>query len=39
MRKNKMVFLLGIMVLSMFLLIPQPTKAETEIVPIYSEED
>ena len=32
-------FLLGIMVLSMFLFIPQLINAETEIVPIYPEED
>ena len=38
MRKNKIVFLLGFIIIGVFLF-PQPTKADTEIVPIYPEED
>ncbi|GAI60898.1 unnamed protein product, partial [marine sediment metagenome] len=38
MLRKKVMFLLGIIVLSMFLFI-HPIKADTEIVPIYTEED
>lgn len=36
--RKKVMLLLGIIVLSMFLFI-HPIKADTEIVPIYPEED